>query len=713
MRSNLVWELKKLIWHFMVTFWGSMQQQGKGRRGVRKEQQNELCDLNHLACFDSDRILFTSFRPNPVYSRWPLLLLLVLASASPQVQTPDENVSALKPDVAKIRANVSVSIIRRVLPPAPIRQKIPVNSTLPEFSNTEKLPWVRWNGSIPNGAVSIYNKYTDRIDYICKVGCRSGFYNPSMGSYCHYPNKKEEHLSSSFQILVNEDNFEILEWKEDSYGSVPQNAVRTCSSEEMYVGKNKYGLGKVDLKDKCFYLPWEGREIWYQRSYEVLTHMMVEKDLISDVNYLTNEAKILKDPPKTLQSSTTTNHDLSPVTSTVSLTETTTEERRWDISSSIAFGVTTSITTGIPGIVDGNIQISAGMTFTFSGGKTWTEEISHSSSPYHQTTAARTTWTFPSPHASSEPMNTERPDHLPSLEIITESKLEILRLRWKHADLSSLSSVNPDPEDDVAKIRPIVSVSIIRRVLPPTPFRQEIPVNSTLPEFSNTGKLHWVRWNGSPPNGAVSVYIKYVDRIDYICKVGCHSDPPKTLKTSTARNLSLMNVTKTVSLTETTTDERRWDSSNSFTVGIRTSIKTGIPFVAEGQIEVNAETTHSFSRGNSWTEQISHSFTLELTVPPNHSCTVKMVGYRYNMDIPFTARLQRTYEDGETKSLTISGNYHGVQVGDIEAEVEKCKPLSNSKRFILQQNDRWFGGMVTRMVTECCSSFIKVSPLEL
>lgn len=39
------------------------------RRGVRKEQQNELCDLNHLACFDSDRIPFTSFRQNPVYSR--------------------------------------------------------------------------------------------------------------------------------------------------------------------------------------------------------------------------------------------------------------------------------------------------------------------------------------------------------------------------------------------------------------------------------------------------------------------------------------------------------------------------------------------------------------------------------------------------------------------------------------------------------------------
>ncbi|XP_008417563.1 natterin-3-like [Poecilia reticulata] len=387
----------------------------------------------------------------------PLLLLVVLSSASPLDpdwnRPPDENVSSVNPhpadDVAKIKAKLYFSTVRRVLPSAPLRQKSPVNSTLPVFGSTGKLQWEKWNGSPPNGAVAIHNSYADRIDYVCKVGCHSGFYNPSMGSYCHYPNKKEEHRSSSFQILVNEDNFEIMVWKEGSYGSVPQNSVRTCSSEEMYVGKNKYGLGKVDSKDKCFYLPWEGSEYWY-RSYEVLTHVKPEDDLISDVNYHTETARIFKEPPKTLRS-------------------------------------------------------------------------------------------------------------------------------------------------------------------------------------------------------------------------------------STAKNLSNMNVTKTVSLTKTTTDQRRWDCSHAFTAGIRTTVKTGIPGIVEGHIEINAQTTHTISHGNTWTEQVSHTVSLQLTVPPNHSCTVKMVGYQYSMDIPFTAHLKRTYEDGETKTVIVSGSYHGVQVGDIGAEVEKCKPLS--KRF--------------------------------
>ncbi|XP_014872284.1 natterin-4-like, partial [Poecilia latipinna] len=316
----------------------------------------------------------------------PLLLLLVLSSASPQDQPPDEsgrrgNVSSLNldpaHDVAKIEANVSVSMVRRVLASIALKHKRPVNVTLPEVGDTGKLRWEKWNGSLPNGSVSIYNSYADRIDYICKVGCNSGFYNPRMGPYCHYPNKNKENLSSSFQILVNEDNFEIVVWKEGSYGSVPKNSIRTCSSEEMYVGKNEYGLGKVDPKDQCFYLPWKGKQYWY-RSYEVLTQVKAEEDLISDVKYNIKHDKIFKEPPKTLRSSFVKNLSHMNVTKTVSLTQTTTDQRRWDCSHAFTVGIRTTMKTGIPGIVEGHVEINAETTHTFSRGNTWTEQISHS-----------------------------------------------------------------------------------------------------------------------------------------------------------------------------------------------------------------------------------------------------------------------------------------------------------------------------------------------
>ncbi|KAK0156493.1 Natterin-1 [Merluccius polli] len=64
----------------------------------------------------------------------------------------------------------------------------------------------------------------------CKVNCEAGFYNPSKGDL--------EHTSSKFQVLVNMDHFEFLGWKEDSYGSVPPHAVRTCPDVDIFVGNN-------------------------------------------------------------------------------------------------------------------------------------------------------------------------------------------------------------------------------------------------------------------------------------------------------------------------------------------------------------------------------------------------------------------------------------------------------------------------------------------
>ncbi|XP_042337808.1 natterin-4-like, partial [Plectropomus leopardus] len=107
------------------------------------------------------------------------------------------------------------------------------------------LEWQTFDGSIPNGAVSIHNGYVGRTDYVAKYGSSAGFYNPDKGPYCLYPDGKKEHRGSPFEILVNRDNFEFLEWKEDSYGSVPQNSVRISPGIDVYVGKNKYGLGKV------------------------------------------------------------------------------------------------------------------------------------------------------------------------------------------------------------------------------------------------------------------------------------------------------------------------------------------------------------------------------------------------------------------------------------------------------------------------------------
>ncbi|KAG6923837.1 hypothetical protein G0U57_019130, partial [Chelydra serpentina] len=139
------------------------------------------------------------------------------------------------------------------------------------FNDHIHLKWVEWEGSVPRGAVSIWNEEASRTEYVCaEAGYSVGFFNESKGPYCYYSNADQEHRTSNFRMLVNEDNSEELEWKKDSYGSVPPKSVPSYPGVNVFVGRNRYGLGKVDPRFKAFFLPHNGKEKCY-KEYEVLT----------------------------------------------------------------------------------------------------------------------------------------------------------------------------------------------------------------------------------------------------------------------------------------------------------------------------------------------------------------------------------------------------------------------------------------------------------
>lgn len=240
------------------------------------------------------------------------------------------------------------------------------------------LDWVPFGDLLPSNAVSIDNDYVGHTDYVCKYGCDTGFYTPGKGPYCYYPSSGKEHKGTPFDILVNKDNFELLEWKDDSYGSVPQHSVCPCSN--VCVGKNQYGLGKVDLKNKAFFLPYVGKEYWY-KYYQVLT---ISDSIVSqkfyEVQYSLPDYKVTPLNTVVLTQSTTKNSDCQPAEKTDTLETTYQVAKTWEISSSVGFGVKTTITAGIPELFSTSVEISMDVTFQFSEGTTVTESITASSS---------------------------------------------------------------------------------------------------------------------------------------------------------------------------------------------------------------------------------------------------------------------------------------------------------------------------------------------
>lgn len=269
------------------------------------------------------------------------------------------------------------AVVSAPLTPIQLRQqRVLLSSTI--FGDNVNLEWLSWNGTLPNGAVSIYNSYTKRTDYICKYQCEAGFYNPKLGPHCRYPYGEREYYAPEFEILANKDNFEFLEWKEGSYGSVPQHSVRSCAGGGIYVGKNKYGLGKVVPQFEAFFLPWEGKEYWY-KGYQVLA---INRDAysqhISDVKYAIDEAALFQYPPEAMRISSITNNECQDVVKTVTIAKTTQVETTWNIGRATMLGITGGITATIPLIGSAGIEMSGEKTLQFSRGTTMVEELSHS-----------------------------------------------------------------------------------------------------------------------------------------------------------------------------------------------------------------------------------------------------------------------------------------------------------------------------------------------
>ncbi|NXJ87066.1 NATT3 protein, partial [Trogon melanurus] len=125
-------------------------------------------------------------------------------------------------------------------------------------------------------------------EYVCStevLGCNTGAYVPERGASCFYPYAGWEHSTTDFKVLVNVGGFEALDWVNDSFGGVPDNAVEGCPFADVFVGRNKYGLGKVTKEQRALFVVVDGEEVWF-KWYQVLTAKKGPANVtISEVRY--------------------------------------------------------------------------------------------------------------------------------------------------------------------------------------------------------------------------------------------------------------------------------------------------------------------------------------------------------------------------------------------------------------------------------------------
>lgn len=257
--------------------------------------------------------------------------------------------------------------------PSPSAEEAKLRIDIDYSGDTSNLKWVPLKDKkIPSDAVSIFNDYTSRKDFVCRANdyCTFGFLNEGRGYLCFFPFRGYELYTEHFDVLVNKDNFERLEWKSGSKGSDP--GIKFC--EENFVGKNEYGLG--DVFKGYFYLPWQGKEIWYS-SYDVLS---INRDLF-DVHYLNvtysiDQVNSTRNPPFTIKTSRVENDGDQEVLDTVHMEVTTVKANSWVSTFSSSLAQSTTISAGIPDFASGTVSIGAVVTKELSDGRFESESIS-------------------------------------------------------------------------------------------------------------------------------------------------------------------------------------------------------------------------------------------------------------------------------------------------------------------------------------------------
>ncbi|CAI0434849.1 unnamed protein product [Linum tenue] len=147
-----------------------------------------------------------------------------------------------------------------------------------------------------------------------------------------------------------------------------------------------------------------------------------------------------------------------------------------------------------------------------------------------------------------------------------------------------------------------------------------------------------------------------------------------TMATGVASNGTSNPNTAKVKLSYTDTKSSTWSGNVSLKVGVKTTIKTGIPFLAEGHIEISGE----LSGGYTWGETNESSNTLEteyeVSVKPMSLTRISLLATRGSCDIPYSYTQRDTLTNGSQVTYRMDdGVYTGINSFNFKYETKEEK----------------------------------------
>jgi hypothetical protein len=140
---------------------------------------------------------------------------------------------------------------------------------------------------------------------------------------------------------------------------------------------------------------------------------------------------------------------------------------------------------------------------------------------------------------------------------------------------------------------------------------------------------------------------------------------PADLYRQTVINNTSQPQTSSISGSESVSETSGWSDSLAVKVGVSTSFKTGIPFIAEGKITVSLDVTNTYTWNGSTTRTKTWSFNTPVTVPANSTYVALIAATVSTISVPYTLTGTLILKSGARVPGIINGMYTGSNSHDL------------------------------------------------
>ncbi|KAL6142643.1 hypothetical protein ACLB2K_060920 [Fragaria x ananassa] len=158
-----------------------------------------------------------------------------------------------------------------------------------------------------------------------------------------------------------------------------------------------------------------------------------------------------------------------------------------------------------------------------------------------------------------------------------------------------------------------------------------------------------------------------------------YSNEPELVTGQSFNNVTSLPQNMELTFTYTQSKTSTWNATVSITVGVSTTFRTGVPFIADGEISTSLETTTTYEWGRSYTEEETCTDTIAITTPAMSRVTVSRIETRGSCDVPFSYTQEDTLYNWEKKEYQKhDGLYKGVNSFNIHYQaIEEPLPSSS------------------------------------